>query len=231
MTNGIARVGGEALEPRNAALLAHVLSRLRQSAGSEDGLATRFVRRHAATNVLVGLHCEMSFHLRAEIAVGAFVAPKERAEARQQSAHHFHNDTTQAERSEYGDRLHMACPYGGRSSEVSRGFWIVGLLIKKHHLKRRGCGERRGRQRMKILSFGFLCDPLRPPRFIIVSMVVRERPPSITTRSPWRSSSTEVISWYLAAFQSEARPIQRLARYQSPITRYLPCAQIARFHQ
>jgi hypothetical protein len=66
----------------------------------------------------------MSFHLCAEIAVGALVAPEERAEARHQSTHRFHNDTTRAERSEYGDRIHMACPYGGGWREVSRGFGI-----------------------------------------------------------------------------------------------------------
>ena len=64
---GVADVGGDALDPGQSALIPDRLRGLGQTSGHEQRLPPRRVRLHATPDVLGGLHVEMGLQLVLEI--------------------------------------------------------------------------------------------------------------------------------------------------------------------
>ena len=78
-------VGGEALEPRQSALIADRLGGLGETSRREQRLPARLGRSHAAPDVLGGLQVEMGLQLLAEIGIRA-VSGEESDDARERGA-------------------------------------------------------------------------------------------------------------------------------------------------
>ncbi len=86
---GVADVGGDAIDPGQSALIPHRLGGLGETSGQEQRLPPRRVRLHATADVLGGLHVEMGLQLVLKIVVGP-VAGEESRDAREQGTKRSH---------------------------------------------------------------------------------------------------------------------------------------------
>ena len=95
--HGILDVSRQALQPRQAALVAHGFHGLGHAAGRKKCLTARVLGRHAAADELSRLHLQMRLHFRAQVVIGAVLVEDAR-NAREQGADLSHDSSGRSAR-------------------------------------------------------------------------------------------------------------------------------------